>query len=80
MWGHDGAHICTQLCKGGAGDVGNEADIHILMHIHILTKIQDRRRVGWDTHAGTQGYIWGDMHSFTDACGHFKRGVGLEEG
>ena len=59
------------------------------MHVHILTKVWDLKRVDWDTHMGPHkgtavvtklckgiGADVGSqvyMHTYTDACAHYNR-------
>ena len=69
--------------------------IHVLMHVHILTKVSDQKRVtGTHTWDKTRMYMsvhkcagggvdlgsQVDIYSCTDACTHPNQGVGAEKG
>ena len=67
----------------------------VLMHVHFLTKVWDKKRGDWDIHMGPYkgehackqlykrgGDIWNqvDMHLWIDACTHSNQDVGSEKG
>ena len=68
MGPHRDTHVCKQLCKG----VGEAWDvswpcIHILMHVHLLTKVWDQMKGNWDMYKG--------LHRGTHGAGMQRGGV-----